>query len=153
MLNGERAWVAVDGQPQKPDPAAVAEMRDAFYVQQIVRLAPLVGDRRFTPTTLPDTQVNDRTAAVIRVQTENHKDLTLYFDRATGLLSKTEFMINDGAGKEQKQEIYYGDFRDINGYIRPLKMAIYREGKKIMMAEMTDIQYLDRVDETQFTGP
>jgi hypothetical protein len=153
VLNGERAWVAVDGQPQKPDPAAVAEMRDAFYVQQIVRLAPLVGDRRFTLKTLPDVQVGTRTAAVIRVQAAGRKDLTLSFDRATGLLCKTEYVISDGAGKEQKQEVFYGDYRDVGGYIRPLKMAVYRDGKKIMDAELTDVHYLDRVDDADFNGP
>jgi hypothetical protein len=153
VLNGDKAWVSVDGQPQKPEAAAITEMRDAFYVQQVVRLAPLLGDRRFNLKTLPDAQVGTRTAAVIRVQAAGRKDLTLSFDRATGLLCKLEYQTSDGAGKEQKQEVFYGDYRDIGGYIRPLKMAVYRDAKKIMEAELTDVHYLDRVDDADFTGP
>ena len=61
--------------------------------------------------------------------------------------------MDDGAGKEVVQEEFYSDFEDVKGYKRPMKVAAYRGGKKIMEAEMTDVQYLDKVDDAEFTKP
>jgi hypothetical protein len=153
VINGERAWIAVDGQPQKVEATALNEMRMAFYMQEVMRLAPLLSDRRFRLTLQADENVGERPAAVVQVSVVGQKDVRLFFDRKSNLLIKTEYAVGDGAGRENKQEVYYGDYRDIGGYVRPVKLAAYRDGKKVMEAELTDIRYLDRVGDDLFEGP
>jgi hypothetical protein len=153
VINGERAWVSVDGQPQKIEAIALSEMRMAFHMQEVMRLAPLLSDRRFRLKLQPDEKVGERAAAVVLVSVIGQKDVRLFFDRQSNLLIKTEYAVGDGAGRENRQEVFYGDYRDVGGYIRPIKMAAYRDGKKIMEAELTDIRYLDRVGDELFEGP
>src|SRR5262249_8962535 len=104
VLNGDSAWVTVDGQPQKVEPTALAEMHNAFAGQRALRLVALLQDRTLMLTLLPEARVNDRPADVVRVVGRDQKDLRLYFDRETGLLVKAEYLLTDGAGKEQRQE-------------------------------------------------
>jgi hypothetical protein len=153
VLNGDKAWVSVDGQNQKIEPSALAEMRAAFHVQQALRLLPLRQGRGQTVALLPDVKISDRPAAVLKVSAAGRPDLLLFFDRASGVLVKAEHTVGDGAGKDAKQEVIFGDYRDVGGYLRPLKMDAYRDGKKIMSAELTDVKYFDRFDDAEFDKP
>ena len=44
-------------------------------------------------------------------------------------------------------------FEDVQGCRRPMKIAAYRNGKKIMEAEIVDVKYLDKVDAAEFAKP
>ena len=47
----------------------------------------------------------------------------------------------------------YSDFQDQDGYRRPMKMAVFRNGKKVMEAEVIEVKYLDKVDAAEFAKP
>jgi hypothetical protein len=51
------------------------------------------------------------------------------------------------------QEDFYRDFKDDQGYKRPMRIAAYRNGKKILEMELLDVKYLDKVDDAEFTKP
>jgi len=153
VLNGERVSIAVDGQAQKVEPTALNEMRMAFHLQEVMRLAPLLSGRGYRLTLLADDKVGDRAAAVVQVAAAGRPDVRLFFDRRSNLLAKAEYAVGEAGGKEIKQEILYGDYRDVGGYVRPVRLAAYRDGKKVMDAELTDIRYPERVADELFEGP
>jgi hypothetical protein len=153
VLNGDDGFVTLDGQPQKLPPAALAEMRETMQVDRAVRLVPLLSDPAFTLAALGEAKAGDRPAVGVKVTARGRKELRLYFDKETALLVKTEHVLDDGQGKEVRQEEFYGDFRDLGGYRRPVRVTAFRDGKKIMEAELTDAKYLDRVDEAEFAKP
>ena len=68
-------------------------------------------------------------------------------------LERIEALLSERDGKEVRQEVYYGDFRDLGGYKRPVKVLALRDGKKVMDAELTDVKYFDKFDEAEFTKP
>jgi hypothetical protein len=153
VLNGEEGFASLDGQPQKVPASALAEMRETMQLDRAVRLMPLLTDRAFELAALGEAKVGDRPAVGVKVTAKGRKELRLYFDKETALLVKTEHALDDGQGKEVRQEEFYGDFRDLGGYRRPVRVTAYRDGKKIMEAELTDAKYLDRVDEAEFAKP
>jgi len=154
ILNGDKALVTIDGQPQRMiTPSALAEMRETFQLNRAVRLAPLLTDRGYDLTLLPEVKINDRPALGVGVTARGRKELRLYFDKEMGLLVKTEHTFDASEGKTVRQEVYYGDFRDLGGYKRPLKLAAFREGKKVMDVELTDVKYFDKIDDAEFTKP
>jgi hypothetical protein len=153
LLNGDKSLVTLDGQPQKVGPAALAEMRAKMELNRAVRLVPLLADRAFTLTPLGESRGGDRTVVGVKVTAKGRAELRLYFDKDTGLLVKTEHVLTDGAGREVREEGFYSDFKDLGGYKRPVKVAAYRGGKKIMEAELLDVQYLDKVDDAVFSKP
>ena len=153
ILNGDKALVTIDGQPQPVQAAALAELRETFQLNRAMRLVPLLTERGYELAALDEVRVNDRPALGVRVTARGKRDLRLYFDRELGLLVKSEHTLDAGEGKEVRQEVYYGDFREFEGHKRPTKLSAFRDGKKVMDAEMTDVKYLDKIDETEFTKP
>lgn len=153
ILNGDEALVTIDGQPQKVEAAALAEMKETMQLDRAIRLVPLLSDRAFELETLAENKVNDRPAAVIRVSAKGRKELRMFFDKESGLLTKTEHKLDDKAGKQVRQEEYYSDFRDLGGYRRPVKLTAYRDGHKVMEAELTEVKYFERLADAEFAKP
>jgi len=153
VLNGDNVYFTIDGQPQKADDQLAAELRQALLLNQAVRLTPLLTDRAFTLESLGEVKVGDQPCLGVKASMKGRPDVRLFFDKETGLLVKTEHALDDGAGKQVLQEEMYGDFDDVGGVRRPMKVSAYRNGKKVMEAEVTDVKYLDKVDDAEFAKP
>jgi hypothetical protein len=153
ILNGDQAYITVNGQPQPIEPAALAELRETLQLDRAVRLAPLLTDRTFDLAPLGESKVGDRPVVGIKVTAKGRQALHLYFEKATNLLIKSEHMLTDGRGKEVRQEQFYSDFRDLGGYKRPIKMTAFRDGKKVVEVELVDVKYLDKIDPAEFAKP
>jgi hypothetical protein len=163
LLNGDRALVTIDGKPEKLEPAALAELRETFQLDQAVRLVPLLSDRNFNLAPLGEDKVNGRPVVGVKVTSRGRKELRMYFDKETGLLVKTEHSL-DAPGerqqptpgtpkKELRQEEYYSDFKDIEGFRRPTKMVVLRDGRKLMEAELVEVKYFSKIDDADFEKP
>jgi hypothetical protein len=153
ILNGDEAYVTTNGQPQKVGPAALAEMREKLFLDRAVRLVPLLTEKTYELASLGESKVGERPAVGVRVTARGRKELRMYFDKETGLLVKTEHTLSDPEGKSVRQEEYYGDFRDLGGYRRPVRVAAYRDGKKVVDLEVIDVKYYDKIDDAEFAKP
>jgi hypothetical protein len=153
ILNGDKVIVTLDDNPVKDIPAStVARMRDILQLERATRLVPLLSDKSFELAALGESKVHDKPAVGVKVSSKKHADLKLYFDKESGLLVKTEHDLTEGK-QTVTQEEYYSEFKEIGGYKRPTKLAVFLAGKKVMDAELVDVKYLDKVDETLFTKP
>ena len=153
VLNGDEAYVTRDGQPQKIAPTALAEMRAKLFLDRAVRLVPLLTEKTYELASLGEAKVGERPAVGVRVTARGRKELRMYFDKETDLLIKTEHTLPGAEGKEVRQEEYYGDFRDLGGYRRPVRVAAYRDGKKVVEAELLDVKYYEKIDDAEFAKP
>jgi hypothetical protein len=158
ILNGDKAYVTINGQPQPVEEAALTDMRETLQLDRAVRLVPLLTDKTFDLASVEEIKVNDRPAVGVKVTVKGHKELKLYFDKETGLLAKTEHVVlvkdnKEGKYKEVRQEEYYSDFKDLGGFKRPVKMLVLREGVKLVEAELIDVKYPDKIDDSEFAKP
>lgn len=153
ILNGDQAHVLIDGQAQKIEANALTEMKETMQLDRAVRLVPLLADKTFDLEILPEAKVNDKPVAGLRVTAKGRKDLRMFFDKETGLLVKTEHKLDDKAGKEVRQEEFYSDFRELGGFRRPVKVTAFRDGKKVMEADLTEVKYYERIDDAEFAKP
>jgi hypothetical protein len=153
-INGEQAWSTVDGkQPAKLEPSLLNELRETLNLNRVARLTTLLRDGTVQLDLLPEARVNDRPVQVIKVSSRGRRDIRLFFDKETGFLVKTEHSLDDGSGKETVEERIYGDFRDVGGFLRAIKVVAYRKGAKVMEAELIDVKYFDRIDDAEFAKP
>lgn len=150
ILNGDKSFISVNGQQQNVPPELDAEMRETLHLDRAIRLVPLLNDPAYKLALLGDTKILDRVATGIRVTTSSSKELQLYFDRDTGLLIKTAHNWKGPGGRAVLQEEFYSDYRNVGGYQRPVKTAIYRDGKRIFQSELLEVNYYDRIDPAQF---
>ena len=99
-------------------------------------------------------QHEPRPAVGIRVAAPGHKDVSLYFDKQTGLLVKiTRQALDAQTGQEVSEERIIQEYQDVNGLKTAKKVLINRDGKKFLEAEVTDVQFLEKVDDSTFAKP
>ena len=153
VINADKVYITLDGRALQADPAQLAEIRNGLELQRAQRLLPLLEDKSYQLALLDELKVNDRPAVGVRVTGRGRKEMRLYFDKEYGLLVRAENRLDDGRGKEIRQHFFFGDFKEVGGYKRFTKVRAYREGKKIMEAELLDAKPLDKVDETEFAKP
>lgn len=153
VLNGERSWFTLNDQPQKLEKATLSELSETLYLNRVTRLFPLLTEGTFQLEYLGEAKINDRPAQLLKVVGKGHRDVRLFFDKETGFLVKTEHQLEDGSGKEMKEERFYSDFRSVGGIIRPIKVSAHRMGVKIMEAELLEVKYFDRIEDSEFAHP
>lgn len=153
LLDGEQATVLIDGQPQTLGGGRLAQLRQTLQLEQAMRLVPLLADPAFTLQALGEKVYNDHTFVGIRVSGKGQRDLLLYFDKSSGLLVKSVNHLDGPGGKDVVQEAYYADYRDVDGCRRPGKVIAYRDGKKVMEAELVEARHLEQIDAVEFTRP
>lgn len=153
VVDGDRAGVTENGKAIKVDAAALSEMRSAVQLQRAARLVPLLTDRGCRMTVLEPIRVNERSAMGVRLSQRGCKDLLLYFDQELGLLVKSERQLEDGQGREVTEERFYGDYKDMGGYIRPTRVIAKRGGKKVMEAVLLEARTYEKIDSSELALP
>ena len=153
LVNGPRAGVFLDGEAQALQPAVAAQLRHTLALDQAMRLVPLLTEPTFALAPADPIKINGRPADGVKVTVRGQQELKLYFDRQTALLVKTEHSLPAPGGKVVKHEGYYGAFRDLGGYMRPTRVVAYRDGKKVMEAQLLEARALERIDPAEFDRP
>jgi hypothetical protein len=154
VIDGEQVAVVVDGQAQPVKQQTEAELRELLYAQQVQTLTPLLRDAAYQLTLAGEERVNGRPAVAVQVAARGHRDVVLSFDQATGLLVKARRRTVDQAtAREVLQEEEYGDYRDRDGLLRPVKVVVFKDGRKFMEAEVVTIKYLEKLDDSVFALP
>src|SRR4051794_26575345 len=87
VLDGDHGWVKSGGDTMEMTKEQLAEHQENHYGGYVTTLLPLK-DKAFTLTALPDEKVDGRPAAGVKVSHKGHRDVSLYFDKQTGLLAR-----------------------------------------------------------------
>jgi hypothetical protein len=154
IVNGDKVSLSINGLPQAVGEKVLAELKELQYAERVKTLLPLLDDRSLELASLGESKINGVTAVGIRVTSKGHRDLVLHFDRTTGLMVMSESRAFDSATQaEVSQKEYYGDYKDINGLKKPMKLAVRKDDKPFMKVDVVEIRYLDKLDEKVFEQP
>jgi HEAT repeat protein len=114
VLNRTTAWEAVNGETQVADPGTLVDLKEDSYRELVDSLLPLLRDKAFTVRSAGDKSVEGKPATVLAVQSKDHPEIRLYFDKGTGLLVKSEYRRRQGGkGAEILNESYFSDYREV----------------------------------------
>src|SRR5262249_37172471 len=157
VFNKDKGWIKVNAGGNEMTMEIKDELLDAMkqagYTQYVETLVPLLKDKGFTLSSLGEVKVNDKPAVAVKVAFKGKKDINLYFDKDTGLPVKRDGMGIDQNLKEVMQEVYYSDYKEFDGLKRPTKVVIHQDGKKFMEAEVTEMKFVDKFDDSEFGKP
>jgi hypothetical protein len=154
VLDGDKGWLNAGGETREMTKDELANKKQSNYAGYVTTLVPL-DDKSFTLTTLPESKVDGKPALGVKVAKKGMPDVSLYFDKATGLLvksgvrTKAEEMDN----KEVNQEAYYSDFRDVDGVKVPEKIVVKRDDKLYIEAKNSDVKMAEKLDDKVFAKP
>lgn len=156
VLNGTSGWIQMAGQGKQVTQdctlAQLAEFRESGYVSWISTLLPLK-EPEFTLTLAGEEKDGDRTRVGVRVSSQGHRDATLFFDKESKLLVKTEERATAGTGVEGKVETLLRQYKAFQGVQRPTMVAIYHDGRSLISHWVLDYQVAAQPAEGAFARP
>lgn len=154
VLNGDRGWIRMNGETTPADDKMLATWKDLLYVGTLTTLVPLLRDKTYQLTLADEVKVGDRPAVGVRVAAKGRKDVVLYFDKETGLLVLKQFeTVDPDTLKDATHQEVLSDYQEIDGVKRPMQVVVYKVGKKYMEGKVTELKFLDKVDEREFGKP
>ena len=154
VFNKDKGWIALNDNVNVLDKDAVAEALEGIHANRLEELQPAAfKDAKLS--TLGEVKVDGKPAVGVRVETKGKRDVSLFFDKETHRLVKSERRAKDvqSGGEEFNEEKYYGDFKDVGGVKLPHKLTIKRDGKVYIESEITEYKPAEKIDDSQFGKP
>ncbi len=156
VVNGEKAWQTDGTKTEEITGEKLEQTRNEVYHLWVTSLTPLLTDKGFTLKNAKSKKVDgsERTAAV-EVTRDKRPAVTLYFDKETGLLVKTEVTVKDEfqKWKEVPEEAYFSDYKEKDGRKVFTKMRIVRDGKPLIESTLSDQRTAEKLDPKSFEKP
>jgi hypothetical protein len=143
VANGDRGWMNLGRQTMEWKGAR----KELLHRDYVLTLTPLLKDQGFTLSALGEVKVNDRPALGVKVSAPDYLDMDLYFDKETGLLVKS------GSRGQSSVEDVYSDYKETDGLKWPMKSVRYRNGNRVGEKEITELKFLDKIDDGEFAKP
>jgi hypothetical protein len=152
VINGDKGWMKHDEMVRDAPEGELPVIKEAFYALRMPHLLPGLKDKAFTLSPLGETKVNDKPAVGITVAHKDHKDVSVHFDKETGLPVKSEVRVTNPGGKEFAIEYVYSDFKETDGVKHPMKITIKADREEVVV-EVNEIKAKDKVEESEFAKP
>jgi len=150
IVSGNAVAAIAGGLAQELPKSQVAELRTAVYVQNLIRLTPLVKDKKFRLASAGEKEFDKHPSAGITVSSDGQKDVRLYFDKDTNLLAAVERPGFDDRGRPVEHAETYSSYREASGLKFPAKALIKQNGKRYVESETTEFTPLPKVDPREF---
>jgi hypothetical protein len=153
VYDGKQGWLTEGGLTSDVDGKILAGWKATAHAAHVSSLTPLLAaDKGYKLTALGACKVQGKPAWGVKVSCPEHRDVSLYFDRGSGLLVKRDSRPHAG-GADSVQEEIYSDFKDVNGLKRPTRIVVLLNGVKHAEAVIRSTEFPDRVDDKEFTKP
>ena len=136
------------------DKEQLAEAKQGQHASIVTRLSPEVF-KTAKLESLGEVKVGDKPALGVRVEVKGYRGVSLFFDKETHLLVKSETRGKDviNGGEEFTTETLYSDYKKVDGVQLAYKVTINRDGKKLVESEITEHKAVEKIDASQFAKP
>jgi hypothetical protein len=153
VINGAKAWGKGPDKTNEVPKDAAAAIYNVMRAGRIVHQLASLKDKPFELSPLGELKIGDQETVGVGVKEKGRPDISIYFDKKTGLPAKCEVRVaeTDG-GQEVLFEILLSEYKDFDGINHPTKMVLQREGKVFLESEVSDIKPQD-LDDGVFDKP
>jgi hypothetical protein len=154
VIDGATGWERSEGQARALSSQEWEEHKEGTYTVWVMSLLPL-RDESFGLKVSGETNVSDRPAIAVAVSRNAHSDLTLYFDKDTGLLVRCDTCFTEAkTGKKINQETTFSRYKDeeASGIRSPTHASIKRNGKRFVEADL-EFKHVQTLDDSIFAKP
>jgi hypothetical protein len=168
VLDGKRGWVKMTGNGKEETreftPAEFDDRREGAYVNWVCTLLPLK-DPDFTLTLAGEEKFSEFTwqkfvpyeillpAVGVRVSSKGHRDVTLFFDKESHLLVKTETRSRAGTPVEGKVETILRRHKTVEGVQRPMMLMTFHDGKPLWSHWVMEYRVAKKAEAGMFGKP
>jgi hypothetical protein len=115
VVDGTRSWRSIDGTVTDFSPDELREVGKYPYREKVTGLTDLLTDKGFTLTVLDEpATVAGLPAIAMKVSSKGQDDMTLYFDKETGLRVKCRYQTKaKGEDRDAWHETTLTDYREV----------------------------------------
>ena len=125
--------------------------KDVPHVLRVSQLVPLLKDKAYKLDLIGDDKVDDKPVVGVRVSAKDQKDVSMFFDKSTGLMMKLEYRTKGPDGNEVTETRLVKEYaKDNNGIPYPKKTAVLHDGKTFLESENVEHKYLEKLDDAEF---
>jgi hypothetical protein len=152
LVNGDKLTIEVNGKAIDLGKEVKEALRDVGHVLEVGRLVTLK-DKKYELSIIGEDKVEGKNAIGVRVSAKGHKDVSLYFYADTHLLAKVEYRTADATtGNEVQEERIITEYKKGNdGRSAPKTVVLKRDGKKLLEADVTAYELVEKIDDSEFT--
>jgi hypothetical protein len=152
VFDGKTGWMSVNGETKEAEGKILEAMKEASYMLRVGRL--IIKDKNVKLAPLGEAKVDGKPVIGVRVSSEGHRDVNLYFDKETGLPAKVEQRVHDfQTSQDVNEERIIKGYMEVDGIKTPKKVVVNRDGKKFMEIEVQQVKMLESVDKGEFEKP
>lgn len=153
-VDGDKGWVDVGGNVNDYPKEFLDEQKEVMYADWLATLVPLKG-KEFKLAPLGESTVEGKPAVGIRVSSKDHRDVSLYFDKASGQLVKSATTVKsrEKGGQEVSQEKIFLEYGDVQGTKTLLKHVTKRDGTLYLESTHAEVKRLEKLDDGLFAKP
>jgi outer membrane lipoprotein-sorting protein len=158
VVNGDKGWTKSEDEVEEMEDEELTEQREQMFADWTAFVNPsTLESDSFKLSPLREIQVEQRTLVGVRAKAKDRRALNLYFDKGTGLLTKTDWQVIDTegvvGGGEVQQEVFLSDYKDVNGVKAATKTIVKWAGKRYVECESSEFQFTDKLDDSLFNKP
>jgi len=152
--DGKEMWIVLNGKEiMSVTGKDLDPLKDMIHAEELAGLV-LLKEKGIETSLIGESKLDDQELVGIRVSSKDHKDVSMYFDKKSGLLVKVENRGVDFLSKEEvAEERIMSDFKKFDGVLQPTRIVINHDGKKHVEIEFSDIKFGDKLDNSAFEKP
>ncbi|HLW65184.1 MAG TPA: hypothetical protein VKS79_07695 [Gemmataceae bacterium] len=153
VFNGKEGWLKVNDMAIPVTEEILSELKEQAHAMQLSQ-GFMLKDKSLKLSLIGETKVNEKPAIGVKVEKEGKKPIDFYFDKATGLVAKTQRRVRDmQTGQEANEERIITEYQDVDGRKIAKKVEVKRDGKPYVEVEVKEIKLLDQIDDSEFAEP
>jgi negative regulator of sigma E activity len=154
VFNGKNLWVSTMGKTMEiTDEKILNAAREEMQTEGASGLSDFLKEP-YELSALGETKVKDKAAIGIRVSKKGQKDFSIFIDKQTHLIVKTEARSLDAqSGQEVLQEKFIIGYQDKGGLKLAKRVEILKDGKAFMDIEILETQAFEKLDDAHFAKP
>jgi hypothetical protein len=154
VLKGTELSIVANGQEVPIDEKMKDALKESVYAMKVARLVPLVKEKGFELSSLGEVKVGDKPAVGVLVKSKGRKDISLFFDKETGLLKKWEHRtVDPQSGNEITEERIVTEYTKTDGVPTAKKVTVNHDGNKFMELEILETKRLEKLEDSEFAKP
>jgi hypothetical protein len=153
VYNGDKGWINEGGTTRDLSKEELAEAREEGHATWVTLLLPLVKEPGFTLTAAGADKVEGKPAVGVKVAHAGYRDVTLYFDKDSGLPVKSVRRVKEQGGNEVTEETLYGNHKAIDGVQFAMKVVVKHDGKPYVEGEIVEVKFHPKLEDSVFARP
>jgi outer membrane lipoprotein-sorting protein len=154
VYDGKKMWVNSQGKTAEiNDEKILNEVKESLQIEGAGSLSDFL-KAPYELNALGEAKVKGKDAIGIRVSKKGQKDFSMFFDKKTHLIVKTETRSFDAASKQEvTQEKFILSYQAKEGIQFAKRLEVVNDGKLFMDLEITDVAISEKIDDSTFAKP